>query len=58
MSIIDETDAYELAKIDIYRLIQVLHKELKYWLILKLFLEISPELMMQADAEYWLNQGK
>ena len=46
----------EIAEIDVERLIRVLHKNLNYWQILKIFLSACLKLQMLADTEFWVKQ--
>lgn len=48
----DNADAIELAELEVSRLIEVCHKQLNYFEILKLFLIACQELQMLSEVEY------
>ena len=52
----DNAKAIELAELDVDRLISVMHQQLNYWQILRIFLIACDNLYIKADAEYWMSQ--
>lgn len=51
---LDDAKAIETAELQLDHLIEVMHKDLNYWQILRLFLNASIVLQMRADVEYWV----
>jgi len=51
-------NATELFELELDRLIQIAHKSLSYWQILRVILSRLEPLVMQADSEYYLKGGK
>ena len=54
---INNVSATELFEADVDRLIEVGHKSLSYWQILKVFLKKCVTLQMLADSEYYIKGG-
>jgi len=52
----DNADAIELAELDVDRLINVMHRQLNYWQVLRIFLIACDNLYIKADTEYWIKQ--
>ncbi|MFA5036693.1 MAG: hypothetical protein WC479_05905 [Candidatus Izemoplasmatales bacterium] len=56
---VDNPDLIEMSEIEIWRLIEIIHRQgLSYWHILRILPRIFEGLMMKADAEYHLKGGQ
>ncbi len=50
----DNADAIEQAKVALQIWVDLSHRELNYWEILRILLDTAPEVQRQADNEFWL----
>ncbi len=52
----ENPETIEKTKLELWRVIELTHKEISYWQILRLMPEIIEGLIMKADVEYWIKQ--
>ena len=53
---VDNPQVIERTQIELWRVIELAHREICYWEILTLMPDIIKGLIMKADMEYWLRQ--